>query len=139
MDLLIDTNVILDVLLARQPFYSDSAKVLALSDFYDVNEFVSAVTITEAFYICYRSKKDKVSVTNIIKNLLNIVSIADVTAQNIITALNLGWNDFEDCIQYAVADSYNIDGIVTRNPSDYANSIIQIWQPHEILAYLKNN
>lgn len=41
MDLLIDTNVILDVLLARQPFYSDSAKVLALPDFYDVNELAT--------------------------------------------------------------------------------------------------
>lgn len=76
MKLLIDTNVVLNVLLKRKPFYENGAKVLKLSSREDVEEFVSASAITDIYYIAYRTMKDRVSVRKLLENLLKIVSVA---------------------------------------------------------------
>ena len=54
MRILIDTNVILDVLLKRSPFYETAIEVLKLSARDDIQEFVSASAITDIYYICER-------------------------------------------------------------------------------------
>lgn len=58
MKLLIDTNVILDVLLKREPFYSSSAKILNLSKQDYMDFYVSASAITDIFYIAYQAMRD---------------------------------------------------------------------------------
>lgn len=70
MKLLIDTNVVLDVLLKRQPFCENGAKVLKLSAREDIEEFVSASAITDIYYITYRMLKDK----EIVRELLCTLS-----------------------------------------------------------------
>ena len=59
MNLLIDTNVILDVLLNREPFSREAYEVLRLAQREDIQEFVSASAITDIYYIINRNLKDK--------------------------------------------------------------------------------
>ena len=59
MRILIDTNVILDVLLKRSPFYETAIEVLKLSARDDIQEFVSASAITDIYYIAYKNLRDK--------------------------------------------------------------------------------
>ncbi|MCD8105666.1 MAG: PIN domain-containing protein [Lachnospiraceae bacterium] len=96
MRLLIDTNVVLDVLLKRVPFYETGASVLKLSSRGDVQEFVSASAITDIYYIAYRSLRDKNAVRTLLGQLLQVISVAAVSENEISCALELGWNDFED-------------------------------------------
>ena len=136
MKLLIDTNVVLDVLLKREPFFHAAADVLNLVQRDDVREYVSASAVTDIYYIAKRQMKDDAAVKDLLKRLLMVVSVAAVSEQEIQNALNLGWADFEDSVQYSVALLNEMDGIVTRNPADFQNSRLQIWFPEQALEAL---
>ena len=133
MKLLIDTNIILDVLLKREPFYNEGAKVLNLAKEDNINLYVSASAITDIYYIANQMLRDKAEVKNLLVKLLNIVSIASVTEDEIRNALMLSWKDFEDSVQYSVALLQEMDGIVTRNPNDYQEAEIKVWEPEDFL------
>ena len=136
MKLLIDTNVILDVLLRREPFFRAAAAVLDLSQRTDVQEYVSASAITDIYYIANRQLKDRTSAQDLLKPLLMVVSVAAVSEQEIRSALDLSWADFEDCVQYSVALLNEMDGIVTRNPRDYEQAALQVWLPEQVVEKL---
>ena len=138
MKLLIDTNVVLDVLLRREPFFRTAAEVLSLTQRDEVREYVSASAITDIYYIANKQMKDRDAVRDLLKRLLMIVSVAAVSEWEIQKALNLAWGDFEDSVQYSVALLNEMDGIVTRNPSDYQDANIRIWLPEQALELFAN-
>ena len=138
MKLLIDTNVVLDVLLRREPFSKTAAEVLNLTQRDDVQEYVSASAITDIYYIANKQMKDRDAVRDLLKRLLVIVSVAAVSKWEIQNALNLAWGDFEDSVQYSVALLNEMDGIVTRNPSDYQEANMRIWLPEQALELFAN-
>jgi len=138
MKLLIDTNIILDVLLKREPFCQSGVNILTLAGREDIDEYVSASAITDIYYIAYKALKDKRAVRMLLSQILKIVSIAGVTEREIRRALELEWNDFEDSVQYSVALLDDMNGIVTRNPHDYKNSEIPVWLPEELLLKVKS-
>lgn len=133
MKILVDTNIVLDVMLKREPFYRLSLEILGLSKKEGVEEYVSASAITDIYYLAYRQLRDKVVVKKLMKELLTVVSVASVSEQEIENALSLEWNDFEDSVQYSVAYLQEMDGIVTRNSGDYKDAKIKIWKPEELL------
>lgn len=133
MKLLIDTNIVLDVLLKREPFYQDAVKVMNLAQYDDVHEYVSASAITDIYYIAYKQIKDRELVLDLLNRLLMVVSIAAVTEQEIRNALKTEWKDFEDAVQYSVAFLNEMEGLVTRNPRDYEGADISIWSPEQVL------
>ena len=133
MKILIDTNIVLDVMLKREPFYKLSLEILRLTKKDDVEEYVSASAITDIYYLAYRQLRDKGMVRKLMKELLTIVSVASVSEQEIENALILEWNDFEDSVQYSAAYLQEMDGIVTRNPNDYKEAKIKVWKPEELL------
>lgn len=139
MKLLIDTNIVLDVLLKREPFFEDGIKVMKLAGRDDVQEYISASAITDIYYIANRMLKNKQTVRNLIEKLLKVISIASVSEEEIKMAFALEWNDFEDSVQYSVAVMGEMDGLVTRNPNDFKQSEIPIWLPEQILEKLKND
>ena len=137
MRVLIDTNVILDVLLKRSPFYEAAIEVLKLSVRGDIQEFVSASAITDIYYIAYKNMRDKAVVRELLKKLLLIVSVAGVSEEEIQKALELGWKDFEDSVQYSVALLNEMNGLITRNVKDYSSSEIQVWEPNQFLELVQ--
>ena len=138
MKLLIDTNVVLDVLLRREPFSKTAAEVLNLTQRDDVREYVSASAITDIYYIANKQMKDRDAVRDLLKRLLMVVSVVAVSEREIQNALNLAWRDFEDSVQYSVALLNEMDGIVTRNPSDYQETNMRIWLPEQALELFAN-
>ena len=137
--LLIDTNVVLNVLLRREPFSETAAEVLNPTQRDDVREYVSASAITDIYYIANKQLKDRAAVRNLLERLLKIVSVAAVSEQEIRNALNLTWADFEDSVQYSVALLNEMDGIVTRNPDDYQEANMRIWLPEQALELFAVN
>ena len=138
MKLLIDTNVVLDVLLQREPSCRTATAVLNLTQRDDVREYVSASAITDIYYIANKQMKDRDTVRDLLKRLLMVVSVAAVSEREIQNALNLAWGDFEDSVQYSVALMNEMDGIVTRNPSDYQEANMRIWLPEQALELFAN-
>ena len=137
MRILIDTNIVLDILLNRTPFVQDAVDLLKLCGEH-IQESISATPITDIYYISYKALRDKHKVKDIIKRLLSVIHIAGVSEETIFAALDSDWNDFEDAVQNAVAESHNFDAIITRNPRDFKNSALRVILPKDFLRQTKN-
>lgn len=137
MDLLIDSNVILDYILEREPFFNMAEKVLNLSDNHnDITLNVSASAVTDINYIAYRNLKNQELVYSLVKKVLSMVKIATVSEKEIIDAINLNWKDFEDAVQYSVALSNGMDAVITRNMKGFSQAEVKIYTPEEIINFI---
>ena len=133
MKLLIDTNVVLDILLRRELYYKNAAKIAVLSEKSHINCYVSASAVTDVYYIAYKELKNKGAAIDLLKKLFNAFRIATVSEASIYEALDLEWDDFEDCVQYTVGRNVNVDYIITRNPKDFDKSQIDVISPEAFL------
>lgn len=132
MQIMVDTNVVLDVLLNRTAHVNESAAVLkAASD--DIQEFISASAITDIYYIAQKELKKTSLTKQLIRNLLQFVHVSSVSEVDIWAALDSGWEDFEDAVQNSVAEHHRFDSIITRNTSDYSNSALSVMTPQEFV------
>ena len=130
---MIDTNIILDVLLKREPFYTQSRTVLDLCEKRQISGFVSASSVTDIFYLIRRTLHDTEVTYKAIDLLLNIVGILDVTAEDVYSAFAKQAKDFEDCLLAECAKSNKCVGIVTRNNKDFQGFDIDVYSPEEVV------
>ena len=133
MIVLIDTNVVLDQLIKREPFYENAERIRLLSEKGYINSYISASAITDIYYIAKKELKDKGVVVSLLENLLKTTNIAAVTEIGIHEALSLKWDDFEDAVQYVAGQGISADYIITRNANDYSGSQIEALSPEEFL------
>ena len=133
MNILIDTNVILDQLLKRETFYENAENIRTLSEKGYINSYISASAITDIYYIAKKELNDKDTVITLLENLLKTTSVAAVTETSIHEALVLKWDDFEDAVQYVAGQSISADYIITRNKTDFIGSKIEVLSPDEFL------
>ena len=138
MRVLLDTNVVLDFVLARQPFFVkvDENFVKLQNDEFEA--FVSPITPINVFYTT-RKEKDKTVAFAAIEELLKLVQITKSDNRIFQNALLLGFKDYEDAVQHECALAENLDAIVTRNTKDYKNSSIKVYTPTEFLQFLQTN
>ena len=133
MQIMVDTNVVLDVLLNRPAFVQDSATILrAASE--ETQEFITASAVTDIYYIARKELKDSLQTKMLIRNLLQVVHVASVSEVDVWAALDSNWKDFEDSVQNAVAEHQRFDYIITRNPSDYKDSSLPVMTPQEFAS-----
>ncbi len=130
---MIDTNVILDVLLNREPFFQSSKAVLALCENRKVQGFVSASTITDIFYLTRKALHSIDETYQVIDALLNTVSVLTITNEDVLNALQMKARDFEDCLLATCAKSNRCEGIVSRNKKDFLSFDIPLFTPEEFL------
>lgn len=132
MKLLIDTNVIMDVLIAREPFLTDSRYVMELCKEQDIQGYVAAHTMTNLFYMLHKYYPTN-ECRNILLAVLDIFSVLSIDERKIRTALqNENFKDFEDCLQAECGQEAKVDYIVTRNAKDFGNSEIPCLSPGEV-------
>ncbi|MDR9419604.1 type II toxin-antitoxin system VapC family toxin [Gracilimonas sp.] len=134
-NILIDTNVCLDVMQKRKPFYIQAAKVLDGSEKSIYQGYVVAHTFDTLYYILSKRHKNEF-VYNAIEGLRETVKIASVTEKVIDEAISLKWPDFEDAIHYLTAIHSNCDAIITRDSSGFTDSSIPVLTPFEFLDQL---
>jgi len=132
MEVLIDTNVALDVILNNAGFVINSRAILELAEQKLYTGYISASAITDIFYISQK-KLGKNIAREAINHLLHIFYPATVTDNNIYQALDLKWADFEDSVQYVVGEGLAVDYIVTRNIKDFAFGSIPTLTPEQFI------
>jgi predicted nucleic acid-binding protein len=135
MTVLLDTNVVLDILLDRQPWSNEAALIFGLSEKNLINCFISASSITDIFYLTQK-EHGKQAARDSIKRLLKVFNPAAVTDTNIYQALELEWDDFEDSVQFAVGESLSADFIVTRNVKDFTSFTIAVVTPAQFIQHI---
>ncbi|MDX2096931.1 MAG: PIN domain-containing protein [Leptolyngbyaceae cyanobacterium bins.59] len=135
MKILIDTNIVLDLILEREPFVEGAIALFERIEQGNLEGSIAATTITNIFYIIRKAKGREVAL-DAINRLLSGLQFYAVNRQTIETALSLGQKDFEDSIQLACAILNQLDGIVTRDPKDFSGSNLPIYSPTELLNQL---
>lgn len=135
MNVLIDTNILLDVLLDRQPWVMEASQIWTACETRRITGFIPASAMTDVFYVARRTTA--IATAQIAVGLcLATFAIASVNRTVLERAVALSGHDFEDNVQLACAMVENLDAIVTRNPADFANSPISILTPAELRAQL---
>lgn len=130
--ILIDTNVLLDYLLEREPFFEDAKKVILSCTEENTKGCIAAHSISNIFLLRkdYTAKERR----EILSNLCTIFDVEGIDKAKLLSGLaNEEFSDFEDCLQIECAKSYGADYIVTRNVSDYSISDIKAILPSEYL------
>ena len=133
--ILIDTNVVLDVLLDRQPFVKSSAGVWRAIETGAATGFLSAHAVTTIHYLV--SKQAGVAIAKrVVSELLEVFRIAAITEAVIHRAVAAEFHDFEDAVTAAAAGLNGCDYIVTRDPKGFRKSAVKAVAPESVIAML---
>ena len=133
MKLLFDTNVILDVLIERDPFYHHSASCMAKVEKGDIEGWICGTTVTTVAYLLGKELNDKAA-NKYIESLLNMFNVSIISKQVLFDALHSGFVDYEDSVLHQSAITSSLDGIISRNKKDFKKSALPVYTPKEFLA-----
>ena len=136
MKILIDTNILLDFLLEREPFCQDVMPLFQAIAAGQIIGHVTATTLTDIFYIARRHTKSREKARQTIAAILASLEICPIDRDIIETAYNSNISDFEDAIQIFTAVAQNIDAIITRDRRDFKDSPLPIYFPTEFLKQI---
>ncbi len=128
----VDSDIILDLLAEREPHYIYAAKLFTLADLKKVRIFTSPLVFANLHYILKKLKSNNFALNNL-RKLKTLINILPVNEKIIEQALNSGFKDFEDAIQYFTAVNNGINLILTRNKKDYKKSKITVFTAEEFL------
>ena len=132
----LDTNIVLDLLAHRMPFYTEAAKLFSLADKKKVNLSISALCLADINYILSRQNSE-MEVRKILRKFKVLVNVLPLDDKITDLALNSEFRDFEDAIQYFTAIENDQDIIVTRNQPDFKESEIPVMTAGEFIKSLK--
>ena len=135
MKLLIDTNVILDVLADREPFAEESAAIWKYCETGKYEGYISTLTFANLIYIMRKQLKHN-DISRCLASLRLIFRFASLSEKDLVRAVALRWDDYEDAIQYATAERISADCIVTRNSGDFRKGSIRTVTPYEFRRYV---
>ena len=133
MKIMIDTNIVLDVLLEREPFYKHSRAILEMCEKRKIYGFISASSATDIFYLVRKALSSTEKAYDALGEILNIVKILTVTNDDVNKAFLQKAKDFEDCLLATCAKSNNCDAIITRNKKDFLDFGITLFSPEELI------
>jgi predicted nucleic acid-binding protein len=120
--LFVDTNIVLDLIAKRNPYYEEAAVLFSLADKKQVELSISALSIANTSYTLLR-QMDAAKAKSVLRKLRLILNILPLDDKVVALALNDDtFSDFEDRLQYFTAIEYNQDIIITRNLKDFKNS-----------------
>jgi predicted nucleic acid-binding protein len=120
--LFVDTNIVIDLLSRREPFYEEAALLFSLADRKQIELAVSSLTIANTSYVLLK-QMDSSKAKSILRKLRLILKILQLDDKIIGLALNdETFTDFEDGLQYFTAIENGQDLIITRNLKDFENS-----------------
>lgn len=135
--ILIDTNILLDYLLTREPFYEDAVGILSVCVEGKVRGCIAAHSISNMFFILRKDYSIRER-REILSNLCSIFDVEGIDREKLMSGLqNEDFSDFEDSLQVECAKAYGAEYIVTRNIVDYKMSPIRVILPKEYLELLK--
>ena len=131
----VDTNILLDVLLAREPFLADAQRLWTLCERKTIRGVVSAASFLNVYYIVRRlaSRRDA---ERAIQGMRAIFQIIPVDGDAIDSAMKTGGADFEDAVQLACAICAKAVCVITRDERHFAGSALPVMAPNVFLAKL---
>jgi len=134
--LFVDTDIVLDLLGAREPHFSPAAILFSMADQGSIRLYVSAITFANVNYVLSRQLNES-RARRLLLKLKTLVRIAPVNEKIIELSLSSDFRDFEDAIQYHSAIENNIQTLLTRNLRDFKKAQISIMTAQQYLDSIK--
>jgi len=131
----IDSDIILDVLSKREPFYNSAAILFSLIEKGRIKGYSSSIIFSNVHYVL-RKRISKDNTITSLKYLKSLLEVLPVDKRAIESALDSEFDDFEDAIQYFCAEQNGINYFITRNKIDYEKAQINILTAKEFLSML---
>jgi len=129
----IDADIILDLLLDREPYSRSSLKLFTAIEEREVIAFTTPVILANIYYISAKMVNRK-SALEYIRKLLTLLKVTAVDEKTMLLAANADFKDFEDSIQYYAAKNDAVDYLITRNKIDYKITDLTVCTPDEYLS-----
>lgn len=136
MRVLFDTDVVLDLVLAREPFDQAARALFKLHEQGGIDAYIAAITPVNVFYIA-RKLKGVDAARQAVKLLLASLTVCPLYKSILDEAGKLPFTDYEDAVQHASAIASRLEAIVTRDLNDYKNATLPIFSPREFLDKIK--
>ena len=125
---LVDTNVLLDYLLWREPYADDAREIIVACKQKRIAGCIAAHTVSNMFFIL-RKTYSVSERRNILKDICKLFEVEGIDRTKVLQALNN--EDFEDCLQMECAKTFRADCIVSRNIADFSNSEVECITPED--------
>ena len=133
----LDTNVLIDVVMDRQPWVNDALVLFELANQGKLSLVAADLSFINIAYIT-RKMLSKADLYTLLTDLREFVKVIEMGEAIIDNAIKAQWNDMEDCAQYYTAKREKADCIITRNTKDFSLSDIPVFTPDEFLhSFLK--
>lgn len=132
---LLDTDVVLDVLLDRQPFVEVAARLWRAHEAGHIECSVAAITPLNVAYVI-RRLRDRATAATAVDGLLATFPVCAVDGAVLLRARALPMHDIEDATQVAAAEAAGLEAIITRNSLDFDRAPLPVLLPADFLAQL---
>lgn len=137
MTALIDTNVVLDAMISRAPFYEPAQKLFLLAAGDRITACVTTNCVTDIYYLLRKHLRDDAQCREALLKLFTLFTVLDVTGSDCRNALELPMPDYEDALLAACAKQCKVDCVVTRNIKDFVSSPVQALTPDDFLKSIQ--
>ena len=135
--ILLDTNIVLDYLLEREPFIQDAEALFEAINSGQVIGSVTATTLTDIFYIAHRQTRSIELARQAVSTTLAVMVICPVNRAILEAAFASGLADFEDAVQIFCAVSQCLEAIVTRDAQGFSGSVVPVLSVRQLLEQLE--
>ena len=130
--LFLDTNIVVDLLAKREPFYNDAVRLFSMAYNKKVQLVVAPITYTTASYLLRHHGPE--GVRNLLANFRQLSRIATIDERVVDESIVAKFEDFEDAVQYYTAIKAKADFIITRNGRDFVNTKIPVMTAADFLT-----
>ena len=136
MKLFLDTNVVIDVIAAREPFVADSRAIFDLCESGKADGRISALTLCTVSYVLRKFLTPGTMRTKL-REFRNILTPVDLSVSLLDKAIASSIADFEDAVQFYTAVYSEADYIITRNVRHFPQDNIPVLTPTDFLVLAK--
>ena len=135
--LLLDTNVIIDFLNEREPFYQNTRTLMIAGRIGDIELYIASSQITDIIYVLSEGGKHSLipEVLERLRGLRSFIRVASVSSHEIDQMLATSWKDPEDALLFETALSLKADAIITCNQKDYESTLIKVMDCKEFFQW----
>lgn len=135
---LLDVNVCIDIIVNRSLPYETKRKLFATLFQNEIDIFVPAFSIDTIYYILNSSMKiDRLKAMNAIQKLLKFTTLLHSNDEMFQRAFVSNFSDFEDALINSLAETHNMDAILTNNISDFFKSDLPVYRPIDFIALFR--
>ncbi len=136
MNLLLDTNVLIDFIGRKPPHFEAAERVIAAGYFGDAKLWVPVQSLKDAFYVLERYV-DSERIQNAFLKAFEVITPVGLSGEDAVRAARLKWSDYEDCLVSICADKAKADYLITRDKKGFERSSVPVLSPGEWLEMME--